>query len=229
MIGRIGLSAGLLLGGTGAFADGWNKRTYVTFAHPVEAPGTLLPPGQYVIQLAESAANRHAVQILSADGSEALATAPVISSFRVALTSKTVLTFYEMPGGRPPALKSWYYPGDSYGQRFAYPKSRATEIARLTGQHVPIAPENQETVERLASPETGRKALGQFRRPAPPADAAAAADPVPGGPGTGVGRTADDSSKTSNLPLAGLIGAATVLAAAGLRVLTKRFATKRFV
>ena len=55
---------------------------------------------------------------------------------------KTVLTFYEMPGGGPEPIRAWFYPGDTSGQEFAYPKSRAMEISQALRQHVPVLAED---------------------------------------------------------------------------------------
>jgi hypothetical protein len=38
-------------------------------------------------------------------------------------------------------VEAWFYPGDLYGHDFVYPKSRATELARETGQPVPSMPD----------------------------------------------------------------------------------------
>ena len=225
LLARIALTGWLLLAWipSTAAADAWNKKTYVTFGEPVEVPGGMLPPGKYVFQLADSPSNRHIVQILSADQKQVRATILAISSFRVQVADKTALMFYEMPGGRPQALKSWYYPGDSYGQRFAYPKTRATDIARLTGQHVPIAPEKKEGTEALAAPDQRAAEAASAAKPSPSRNPVRAADPVTAEPGTVAAKDAAPPSKTGDLPLAGLIGASTVLAAAGLRILSKRF------
>jgi len=37
--------------------------------------------------------------------------------------SKNELGFWETPAGRPRAVRSWFYPGDNYGQEFAYPQN----------------------------------------------------------------------------------------------------------
>src|SRR5271163_669354 len=58
---------------TGARADEWNKRTVLTFSQPVEIPGQILPAGTYAFVLLDSPADRHIVQIFSADGSHLIA------------------------------------------------------------------------------------------------------------------------------------------------------------
>ena len=45
--------------------------------------------------------------------------------------------FSERPAGTPPAVKSWFYPGDNFGHRFVYPKVVAVKIAVETKQPVP--------------------------------------------------------------------------------------------
>ena len=42
----------------------------------------------------------------------------------------------ERPSGTPPALKAWFYPGDTFGQQFVYPHKRAVELAKNTNQNV---------------------------------------------------------------------------------------------
>lgn len=44
-------------------------------------------------------------------------------------------------GASPVAIKSWFYPGDNFGQRFVYPKRAAVQIAQTYQQPVPSTPE----------------------------------------------------------------------------------------
>ena len=48
--------------------------------------------------------------------------------------------FGERAAGSPVAIKSWFYPGDNFGQRFVYPKKQATQIAATYHQPVPSHP-----------------------------------------------------------------------------------------
>ncbi len=123
---------------TNANADAWNKKTYVTISRSIEVPGAVLPPGKYVFKLMDSASNRHIVQILNADENHVFTTNLAVAKQRMEPADKTVLTFYEMPGGGPEPVRSWFYPGDTIGQEFAYPGKRATEISRVVGVKVPV-------------------------------------------------------------------------------------------
>jgi hypothetical protein len=126
-------------------ADARDKKTVVTLPERVEVPtGVILEPGTYVFKLMDSQANRHIVQILSEDEDQVFATILAIANERLEPPDDTVLTFYEMPGGRPQALRSWFYPGDTIGQEFAYPKDRATEIGAAVGTTVPELTEDME-------------------------------------------------------------------------------------
>jgi LPXTG-motif cell wall-anchored protein len=50
------------------------------------------------------------------------------------------LTFWETPAGQPKAVRAWFYPGDNFGQEFAYKRERATEITQTAHEEVPAAP-----------------------------------------------------------------------------------------
>jgi hypothetical protein len=57
--------------------------------------------------------------------------------YRLNATSKTVMYLGERPAGSPAAIKSWFYPGDTNGERFIYPKARAQALAAEVNQPVP--------------------------------------------------------------------------------------------
>jgi hypothetical protein len=120
-----------------AFADTWNKKTTLTFNVPVQVPGVSLPPGTYIFRLLDSQADRHIVQVTNVRGNHVFATILAIPDYRLNATSKTVMYFSESMPGAPAPVKSWFYPGDNFGQRFIYPKAKAMEIAVATKQSVP--------------------------------------------------------------------------------------------
>lgn len=138
---------------TVAKADEWNKQTTVTFTQPVEVPGAgaqVLPPGTYVFKLVESMTNRNIVRILNADQTHVFTTILAIPNSRLHPTDNTVMTFRERAAGQPEAIRAWFYPGDTLGQEFVYPKSRALALAKVTGEPVLAMPlEEEPTVEAL--------------------------------------------------------------------------------
>jgi hypothetical protein len=129
-----------------ALADTWDKKTVLTFSAPIEIPGvhppgeSVLPAGTYVFRLLDSQANRHIVQIFSADETKVHATVLAIPNYRLKVTDKTVITFRERPAGQPEALRAWFYPGANFGEEFVYPKAKAIELAKATNQPVLFTP-----------------------------------------------------------------------------------------
>ena len=129
---------------TTIYADTWNKQTKVTFSGPVQIPSAhskegvvTLPAGTYVFKLMNSASERHIVQVTNTRGDHVYSIILAINDYRVNASSKTVMYFTERQSGTPQAVKAWFYPGDNYGQRFVYPKVKATQIAAAVNQPVP--------------------------------------------------------------------------------------------
>jgi len=127
-------------------ADDWNRKTVITFSHPVETPGihmkgwAVLPAGTYVFKVLDSASDRHIVQIFSQDETMIYATILAIPNYRLQVTSKTVMTFRETPPGQPDVLRAWFYPGMNFGDEFVYPKAKAIELAKTTNSPVLYTP-----------------------------------------------------------------------------------------
>jgi hypothetical protein len=137
-------------------ADAHDKLTKLTFSGPVEIPGfprtMVLPAGTYVFKLASSTSNRNIVQVFNEDQTHIFATVLAISDYRTTPSDKTIITFGERPAGTPETIKEWFYPGDTFGEEFVYPRYRAVELAQQTGQPVPSTSEgtaqNTEALEQ---------------------------------------------------------------------------------
>lgn len=131
-------------------ADEYNKMTVLTFSQPIEIPGQILPAGTYTFRLADSLSDRNIVQIFNADGSRIIATVLAIDNYRLQSTDKTVVTFEERSGDNPDAIKAWFYPGDTFGQEFVYPKARAAQLAVAANEPVPALAD--ETADLKSAP-----------------------------------------------------------------------------
>ena len=99
----------------------FDKKTFVTFSQPVEIPGSVLPSGTYVIERVENA--QHVVRILSADETHVYATLLTIPEYLTQPAEKPLITLEERSVGSPQAVQAWFYPGDTTGEEFLYPKS----------------------------------------------------------------------------------------------------------
>jgi len=146
----LGLAAVLV---PGAMADQWNKKTYITVNEAVQVPGKVLQPGRYVMKLLESQSNRHIVQIFNEREDQLQTTVLAIPNYRLQPTGKTEFQWWEVPAGQPRAMRAWFYPGDNFGQEFAYPKTEAVAIATATTENVPTT--YAETQADLATAKVG--------------------------------------------------------------------------
>ncbi len=139
-------------------ADTWNKKTTLTITEPLEVPDcctpdhtVILQPGKYVMLLVDSLSDRHIVRIFDADEKHVMTTILAIPNYRLRPTGKTVFQFWEVPAGQPRALRAWFYPGDNFGQEFAYPKQKAAKIAAFVKTPVPAIVVETSAVEELKS------------------------------------------------------------------------------
>jgi len=112
-----------------------HDRTIMTFSAPVELPGVTLQPGTYVFKLADTA-SRNVIQVLSKDEMDVIGHWLFVPAERRDVTGETVVTFKETKEGTTPAVQYWYYPGESIGKEFIYPKDQALKIAARTGATV---------------------------------------------------------------------------------------------
>ena len=199
-----------------ARADEWNKLTIMTVNEPIQVPNQVLPPGTYVVKLLDSPSDRHIVQIFDKDQKHLFTTILAIPNYRIQPTGKTVFTFWETPPGQPKALRAWFYPGDNFGQEFAYPKSAAVQIAAASHQPVPTTEATQPAELPKAEvtqtqPEPQQEA--QNTPPPAPQEAAPAPEPAPAPAPQELPKTA------SPYPLIGLAG----LLSLGLFALVRAF------
>ena len=140
-----GIAAAMSLGGFRLKADEHDKWTVLTINQPIQVTDTLLEPGKYVFKLGESSANRHIVQIFNGDATQLINTVLAIPNYRLTPTGKSRFIFWETPTENVQALRAWFYPGDSYGQEFPYPKQLA--LARVSQSTLILPPAAPPTVQ----------------------------------------------------------------------------------
>jgi hypothetical protein len=212
----------------GARADEWNKLTKFTFSGPVQIPGfhgtVVLPAGTYVFRLLDIQQSRNIVLVYNSDQTKLLSTIMAIPNYRLTPTSETVVTFAERPEGTPPALKAWFYPGDTYGQEFVYPKSEAVELAKEVNEPVLSMPE--QAASNLAEPTESAEAPSvKALEKAPVMAEEPSGEEVPMGE---VAQTAPQEEASnalpataSEMPLAALVGMLLLGMGLGLRRLAR--------
>lgn len=158
-VGMVGMMAPV------ARADVWNQKTVFTFSGPVEIPGQVLAGGTYVFKLADSASNRHIVQVFNKDENHLYGTFLAIPDYRLKPTSQPIITFGERAAGSPPAVKAWFYPGQNYGHEFVFPKTKAVELAKANHEPVPAMP--NELAAHTTKPVTSTREVVVVMKNAP--------------------------------------------------------------
>ncbi|MEO8663813.1 MAG: hypothetical protein ABI693_35490 [Bryobacteraceae bacterium] len=217
-------------------ASEWDKLTKITIAEPVRLPTITLQPGNYRLKLMESAGNRHIVAVEDENG-KGLAIILAIPNYRLQPTGKSTFQFWETPAGETKAIRAWFYPGDNFGQEFAYPKGEAATIAAYSHTEVPsiadsssdlktaqvddVDKANSTPPEPAPTPAPVETARVETPEPSPQPVAAAPVEPTPAPAPTPVATPVAELPHTaSDLPLIGLLGA---LSLAGfLATMTKK-------
>src|SRR5882672_10104769 len=123
-----------------ATASEWDQKTIFTFSGPVEIPGQVLPAGTYVFKLADSQSDRDIVQVFSKDEKHLYGTFLAIPDQHLRPAGKAIIMFDETPAGSPEVVRAWFYPGETFGHQFVYPKQKAVALAKANNTPVPSMP-----------------------------------------------------------------------------------------
>ena len=129
----------LTMSATQAQAQGQplDARTEFTFNQPVELPGVTLPPGTYIFRFVDGTTGRKVMQVQAKDASnKTYGMFLTINAERPRPSDDAELRFLETPAGQPAAVKTWWYPGNTIGREFIYPKSQARRLAQATNTTV---------------------------------------------------------------------------------------------
>jgi LPXTG-motif cell wall-anchored protein len=163
-----------------------------------------------------------------------------IPDYRLTPTDQTVIKFNEVRRGAPEPIRAWFYPGNTVGQEFVYPKARATELAKASKAVVPALAVDVTDVAALKTapivaitPEATEVPITAAIQTSPGERVATVAT-VPNGSSvtgtTGVKQTGQPARRNtrqlpktaSALPLIALLGFASLGVASGLMVFRKR-------
>jgi hypothetical protein len=113
-----------------ARADQANQATKVTFSQAVQIPGRVLPAGTYWFMLPEEVNEHYQVRIYNADRTMIYATVLTNNTQRAQPTGHSAFTFAVRGSSQPQAIVTWFYPGDTTGHEFLYPKQVEQELAK---------------------------------------------------------------------------------------------------
>ena len=228
------MTAAMVTISVNAGAQPANQDTFFTFSQAVELPKTTLPAGTYFFQLMDSPSNRHIVKVMSKDRKELFATLMAIPYYSNDRPSdEPQVRFMETPAGNgvaaSNAIKIWFYPGNTTGHEFIWPRDKAIQIAKATGVSVlttkteeessdltrvdgagveaAVTTESTTTTETQPAPEPQREQIGALATP--PAEREREAAPAPAPAPEPAPRS--DLPKTAGvLPLLALMGLGSV-------------------
>ena len=169
---------------TVANAQTADRRTFFTFSQPFTLPGVTLPAGKYLFRIVDETSGRRVVQVLNAEGTQSYAMLTSIPAQRLDAPPNPEIRFMETATGTPAAVKTWWYPGNTSGYEFIYPKDQALKLAKaaeslvLTTAAASSSTEDLKTADLARVSSSGSQtAVSVSDKP----DAAAASGTVQGG------------------------------------------------
>jgi LPXTG-motif cell wall-anchored protein len=77
---------------------------------------------------------------------------------RLTPASEPEIRFMETPRGAPPAIKTWWYPGETMGHEFIYPKEQAQRLAKAVKEPVLTTQRQTTTAEQTNTSDLSRVA-----------------------------------------------------------------------
>jgi hypothetical protein len=218
-----------------------DKKTLLTINKPVEIPGMILPAGEYVMKRAASSLP-DVVRFTNAAENHVYATVFARPTYRQKPTDKVEIVMEERRADAPEAIKKWFYPGDTIGAEFVYPKSTETLMAALTGPSAYAAqvgtstnvePQPAQAPEPLAT-ELVEQPQAQTQTSTPPKEVEMAQATTPAEPQTTRAQQTQPAAQPTtqqqlpqtagNLPGIGLLGVLAILGGACIRRLARLLA-----
>ena len=124
-----------------------------------------------MFQVAHPSSTQQVVQIWDENRAQLFTTTITVPASRSEAADDVIVTFRSTPEGDPPAIKSWFYPGETAGHQFVYPEEQARQIARtsrelvLSGDIDPDHPESAGAEPFALVDEEGRRQPFETRRP----------------------------------------------------------------
>ena len=199
--------------------DSPTKDIFFTFSESVTVPNMTLPAGKYLFRHVGPNTGRTTLQISNADTGKLQTTIMTVQAARSVAPQRPEIRFLETAANTPPAIATWWYPGQTQGWEFIYPRQQATTLAKTAKQPILTTKEDVPADKMTSSdlvrmePSGSQSAYSDSAAPAPMSVAGTAqrgefADE----PAASARQSASASGRTelpktaSNLPLLALFG-----------------------
>jgi len=95
-----------------------DEKTVITTSQPITVDGTVLPAGRYILKLQESTFSKSVVYIFNREENRLITAVLANRAYRLEPTDNSAFSFYESAAGQPPALRTWFYIGETAGLEF---------------------------------------------------------------------------------------------------------------
>jgi hypothetical protein len=164
--------------------------------------------------------------VYSKDEKHLYGTFLAIPDARLQPAGKPIITFDETPAGSPEAVRAWFYPGDSYGHQFVYPKPTAVALAKANNTPVPsmpaeLAANTTQPAASVKAPKVVAMSQAPLKAQKPNEEEVEIAEAfIAPSPAQQLPATLPTTG--SSMPLIGLIGLLSLATALGLRFAAKK-------
>jgi hypothetical protein len=116
-----------------------DKKTTIKLDQAIDVQGTVLAPGSYVLKILGSSPDRYTVEIFHADEKHIITTILATPEYRQTVTANSEFKFYDVVAGQPPALHTWFYPGDNFGFEFSSERGDVSTQSRRRHPSTPTS------------------------------------------------------------------------------------------
>ena len=216
-----------------AFAAGGavQRDTALSVSEPTQVGPILLDPGSYTLRVHDFKGGKVQVTIIRDSDQKTMGTATAIRARRNLNTNQqaenqTQFTYTTYNGH--PAVSTWYYPGDEWGEQFIYGGEASEMTMRHTTPPPPPAPKAtmaEATPPPPPPPPAVETRHEETKMAAPPPPPAPAAEPAPAPAPAPAPKPKRALPKTaSSTPLVALLGALSLAGAAAVRLVRRRAA-----
>lgn len=190
---------------------------------PLDVGGTVLQPGEYLIRVIPSRADRNKIQITSRDMKTVYATVLTVPHHLEPgeEVPNTMFVYFPAENGAPRALRTWFAPNPEAsqgGHDIVYEESRARQLARLASEPVPSVVEDTAVADFDTTTVTVIEPEPVVETPAPTVVETAPVEPEPMISSEPEQETPDMPRTASRIPLVALLGLASLAVAVVIRV-----------
>ena len=116
--------------------DSPTKDIYFTFSQAVTVPNMTLPAGKYQFRHIGPNTGRTILQISNVDTGKLETTIMTVQAARSVAPQRPELRFLETAANTPPAIATWWYPGQKQGWEFIYPRQQAMTLAKAAKEPI---------------------------------------------------------------------------------------------